>query len=202
MLFCSISRKQSSSGLSVVTATSSRVMISEVFIQAGHLFSAATLSDTSLCEITPVSFPLAFITPTERTCFSRRYCAAWCTLVSSVMEKTSFRDPMRSDTFTGPSAGNSGRIVGPTQRRLQDEFERTLRRLSGWLGYAPAQETRSGSRGFPADNIVSFNHRGHAHPRAAVFHSALDTHYFAQGSDKHLRTMGDLRGQGQGDVQL
>jgi len=31
----------------------SRVMISEVFIQAGHLFSAATLSDTSLCEINP-----------------------------------------------------------------------------------------------------------------------------------------------------
>src|SRR6267378_3377228 len=123
MLFCSISRKKSSSGLSVVTATRSRVMISEVFIQAGHLFSAATLSDTSLCEITPVSFPLAFITPTERTCFSRRYCAAWCTLVSSVMEKTSFRDPMRSDTFTGPSAGNSGRIVGPTQPLLQDEFQ-------------------------------------------------------------------------------
>src|SRR5207302_1358724 len=75
-------------------------------------------------------------------------------------------------------------------------------RLSGWIGHAPAQETRSGSRGFPADNIVSFNHRGHAHPRAAVFHSALDTHHFAQGSDKHLRTMRDLRGKCQGDVQL
>src|SRR2546430_10362901 len=107
MLFCSISRKQSSSGLSVVTATSSRVMISEVFIQAGHLFSAATLSDTSLCEITPVSFPLAFITPTERTCFSRRYCAAWCTLVSSVMEKTSFR---RSEEHTSELQSQSNLV--------------------------------------------------------------------------------------------
>src|SRR5437660_8890436 len=123
MQFCSISRKQSSSVFSAVTVTSSRVMISEVFIQAGHLFSAATLSDTSLCEITPVSLPLAFITPTERTCFSRRYCAARCTLVSSVIEKTSFRDPMRSDTFTGPSAGHSCRIVGLTQPGLQDEFQ-------------------------------------------------------------------------------
>src|SRR6267143_1929331 len=123
MPFCSISRKQSSSVFSAVTVTSSRVMISEVFIQAGHLFSAATLSDTSLCEITPLSLPLAFITPTERTCFSRRYCAARCTLVSSVIEKTSLRDPMRSDTFTGPSAGHSGRIVGLTQPGLQDEFQ-------------------------------------------------------------------------------
>src|SRR5712691_2384849 len=102
---------------------SSRVMISDAFIQAGHLFSAATLSETSLCEITPVSLPLAFITPTERTCFSRRYCAARCTLVSSVIEKISLRDPMRSDTFTGPSAGHSGRIVGLTWPRLQDEFQ-------------------------------------------------------------------------------
>src|SRR5438477_6655319 len=191
MLFCSISRKQSSSGLSVVTATSSRVMISEVFIQAGHLFSAATLSDTSLCEITPVSFPLAFITPTERTCFSRKYCAAWCTLVSSVMEKTSFRDPMRSDTFTGPSAGNSGRIVSPTQRRLQDEFQKTLPDCPAGLDMRQPRK-RDQARAASPDNIVSFNHRGHAHPRAAVFHSALDTHHFAQGSDKHLRTMRDL----------
>src|SRR6266550_5423408 len=123
MPFCSISRKQSSSVFSAVTATSSRVMMSEVFIQAGHLFSAATLSDTSLWETTPVSLPLAFITPTERTCFSRKYCAAWCTLVSSVMEKISLRDPMRSDTFTGPSAGHSGRIVGLTRPRLQDDFQ-------------------------------------------------------------------------------
>src|SRR6266478_3967716 len=135
MLFCSISRKQSSSGLSVVTATRSRVMISEVFIQAGHLFSAATLSDTSLCEITPLSLPLAFITPTERTCFSRRYCAARCTLVSSVMEKISFRDPMRSDTFTEPSAGHSGRIVGLTRPRLQDYFQNI-----------PAQEKNAGQK--------------------------------------------------------
>src|SRR6267143_7123303 len=124
MLFCSISRKHSSSVFSVVTVTSSRVMISEVFIQAGHLFSAATLSDTSLWEITPLSLPLAFITPSERTCFSRRYCAARCTLVSSVMEKTSLRDPMRSDTFTGPSAGHSGRIVGPTRPLLQHDFQK------------------------------------------------------------------------------
>src|SRR5213078_2158237 len=124
MLFRSISRKQSSSVFSAVTATSSRVMMSEVFIQAGHLFSAATLSDTSLWETTPVSLPLAFITPTERTCFSRKYCAAWCTLVSSVMEKISLRDPMRSDTFTGPSAGHSGQIVGLTRPRLQqDDFQ-------------------------------------------------------------------------------
>src|SRR5205823_13617996 len=192
MLFCSISRKQSSSVFSAVTVTSSRVMISEVFIQAGHLFSAATLSDTSLCEITPVSLPLAFITPTERTCFSRRYCAARCTLVSSVMEKISLRDPMRSDTFTGPSAGHSGRIVGLIRPRLQDDFqphsspEKMLdekREERFWQTVrqdeiTPAKETRSGSRGFPADNVVPFDHRGHAHPRTAVFHSALDTHDF------------------------
>src|SRR5437660_3233093 len=166
MQFCSISRKQSSSVFSAVTVTSSRVMISEVFIQAGHLFSAATLSDTSLCEITPVSLPLAFITPTERTCFSRRYCAARCTLVSSVIEKISLRDPMRSDTFTGPSAGDSCRIVGLTWPRLQDDFQNIpaqkknvgrekrgeilANRSAGWV--TPAKETRSGSRGFPADN--------------------------------------------------
>src|SRR6266550_2317792 len=135
MPFCSISRKQSSSVFSAVTATSSRVMMSEVFIQAGHLFSAATLSDTSLWETTPVSLPLAFITPTERTCFSRKYCAAWCTLVSSVMEKISLRDPMRSDTFTGPSAGHSGRIVGLTRPRLQDDFQNIN---------IPAQEKNAG----------------------------------------------------------
>jgi hypothetical protein len=54
------------------------------------------------------------------------------------------------------------------------------------MGYALTWEKRSGSRGFPADNVVPFNHRGHAHPGTAVFHSALDTHHFAQGSDKNL----------------
>src|SRR5947207_13727548 len=176
MPFCSIRRKQSSSVFSAVTATSSRVMMSEVFIQAGHLFSAATLSYTSLCEITPVSLPLAFITPTERTCFSRRYCAARCTLVSSVMEKISLRDPMRSDTFTAPSAGHSGRIVGLTWPRLQDDFQNIpaqkknvgrekrgeilANRSAGWVTLA--EETRSGSRGFPANNVVPFDHRGTA----------------------------------------
>src|SRR5260370_5985668 len=77
IVFYSIKRRQSSSVTSGVTVTSSRVMISAAFIQAGHLFSAATLSETSLCETTPVSLPLTFVTPTERTCFSRRYSAAW-----------------------------------------------------------------------------------------------------------------------------
>src|SRR5258706_13804296 len=40
------------------------------------------------------------------------------------MEKTSLRDPMRSDTFTGPSAGHSGRIVGPTRPLLQHDFQK------------------------------------------------------------------------------
>src|SRR6267154_6368053 len=137
MPFCSISRKQSSSVFSAVTATSSRVMMSEVFIQAGHLFSAATLSDTSLWEITPVSLPLAFITPTERTCFSRKYCAAWCTLVSSVIEKISLRDPMRSDTFTGPSAGHSGRIVGPTRPYCN--------MISGWILHPMENRSQGGN---------------------------------------------------------
>src|SRR5713226_6285039 len=122
MVFSSIKRRQSSSVISGVTVTSSRVMMSDAFIHAGHLFSAATLSDTSLCEITPESLPLAFTTPTERTCFSRRYCAACCTLVSSVMEKTSLRDPITSDTFIGLSAGQLGRMVGPTCPRMQDEI--------------------------------------------------------------------------------
>src|SRR6266704_6313666 len=76
MLFCSISRRHSSSVFSVVTVTSSRVIISEAFIQAGHLFSAATLSEMSLWEMTPASLPLPSTTPTVRTCFSRRYWAA------------------------------------------------------------------------------------------------------------------------------
>src|SRR5229473_3384909 len=121
IVFWSIKRRQSSSVISGVTVTSSRVMMSEAFIHAGHLFSAATLSETSLWEITPTTLPDAFTTPTARTCFSRKYCAVWWTLVSSVMENTSLRDPMRSDTFTGPSAGHSGAILGPTPPGMQDE---------------------------------------------------------------------------------
>ena len=48
--------------------------------------------------------------------------AAWCTLASSVMENTSLRDPIRSDTFIGPSAGQSGRMLGPTYQEMQDEI--------------------------------------------------------------------------------
>src|SRR5712691_6232658 len=131
MVFSSIKRRQSSSVISGVTVTSSRVMISEAFIHAGHLFSAATLSETSLCEITPESLPSAFITPTARTCFSRRYWAAWCTLVSSVIENTSLRDPIRSDTFIGLSRGHPCRIVGPTYPGMQDEIISPI----GWKGY-------------------------------------------------------------------
>src|SRR6267378_2389513 len=111
--------------MSGVTVTSSLVMISDAFIHAGHLFSAATLSDTSLCEITPASLPSAFTTPTARTCFSRRYCAAWCTLISSVMENISLRDPIRSETFIGLSRGHPGRMVGPTYPGMQDEILRS-----------------------------------------------------------------------------
>src|SRR6267142_406787 len=80
------------------------------------------------------------------------------------MEKISLRDPMRSDTFTRPSAGHSCRIVGPTRPRLQDDFQNIpaqeknagrekggeiLANRSARRGHAPAWETRSGSRGLP-----------------------------------------------------
>jgi hypothetical protein len=71
-------------------------------------------------------------------------------------------------------------------KRWTRKREEILANRSARRGYAPAWEKRSGSRGFPADNVVPFNHRGHAHPCTAVFHSALDTHHFAQGSDKNL----------------
>src|SRR5258708_11958635 len=99
-------------------------IMSDAFIQAGHLFSAATLSETSLWDITPTILPAAFTTPTARTCFSRRYCAAWWTLVSSVMENTSLRDPIRSATFIGPSGEQTGAIVGSTLARMQHENHR------------------------------------------------------------------------------
>src|SRR4029077_14085395 len=115
----------------------SRVMISAAFIHAGHLFSAATLSATSLCEITPASPPLAVTTPAERACCSRTSCAACSTLVSSVMEKTSLRDPMRSDTSTGPPAGHSGRIVGPTRPYCN--------MISGWILHPRENRSQGGN---------------------------------------------------------
>src|ERR1700730_7641373 len=112
------------------------------------------------------------------------------------MEKISLRDPLRSDTFNRSSEGHSCRMVGPTRPRLQDDFQNIpaqekdagrekrgeilANRSAGWDMRRP-WEKRSGSRGFPADNVVPFNDRGHAHPCTAVFHSALDTHHFAQG---------------------
>ena len=42
-------------------------MISETRIHAGHLFSAATLSEMSLCDTTPTSRFAASSTPTDRT---------------------------------------------------------------------------------------------------------------------------------------
>src|SRR5882672_2809038 len=143
MLFCSIRRKQSSSVISRVTVTSSRVIMSDAFIHAGHLFSAATLSDTSLCEITPESLPSAFTTPTARTCFSRRYCAAWCTLVSSVMENTSLRDPIRSDTFIGLSRGHPRRMVGPIYPGMQDEI---ILQIRWWCAEREALESFTAQR--------------------------------------------------------
>src|SRR6267154_6495130 len=80
-------------------------MISVTFDHAGHLFSAATLSEISLCDTTPINFPVESTTPADRTCFSRRYFAASRTLLVSGMENTSLRDPIRSATFIGPSGG-------------------------------------------------------------------------------------------------
>src|SRR5437016_6329928 len=38
------------------------------------------------------------------------------------MENTSLRDPIRSDTFIGPSAGQFRRMLGPTCQEMQDEI--------------------------------------------------------------------------------
>src|SRR6267143_3500511 len=200
IVFWSIKRRQSSSVMSDVTVTSSRVMISDAFIHAGHLFSAATLSDTSLCEITPESLPSAFTTPTARTCFSRRYCAAWCTLVSSVIENTSLRDPIRSDTFMGLPRGHPCRMVGPTYPGMQDEIVSPI----GSQGYrnrrdrvmdAPRsaknnlKKLQSRPGGFTADDIVPLDDRRHSHTCITVFHAALHANNFAEGSHEYLCAM-------------
>jgi len=74
-------------------ALSSDNMISDAFTHAGHLFSAATLSETSLCEITPTSLPLAFTTPTARTCFSSQ-------ILRGLMDTRVFGD--RKNFLAGP----------------------------------------------------------------------------------------------------
>src|SRR6266850_3615086 len=206
MVFSSIKRRQSSSVISGVTVTSSRVMISDAFIQAGHLFSAATLSETSLCESTPTSLPFASTTPTARTCFSRRYCAARCTLVSSVMEKTSLREPMRSETFIGPSDGGFRRMVGPTHRQMQhenlEEREEGLAHqcslsLSRIRRQAVAPSLFLCLSGFPPHNIVALDDCGHTHMRTAVLVPLLHAHDFARGPDEHLRAVCNFRGKRQ-----
>ena len=70
------------------------------------------------------------------------------------------------------------------------------------MGLVPAQKSASSPSRFSAKYIIPFDHRGHTHPRIAVFHSALNTHHFAQGSDQDLRTMRYLRWERQRDVQL
>src|SRR3974390_70037 len=104
---------RSSKLLSGLTVSRSRLITSETLTHAGHLFSAAILSEISLWEMTPTSLPPLLTTPAERTSLVRRYCAASSTFLSSRMEKPSVRDPIRSATLIGPS-GQGFRYATPS----------------------------------------------------------------------------------------
>src|SRR5713226_6187008 len=106
------------------------------------------------------------------------------------MENTSLRDPMRSETFTGPSAGDSGRIVGPTRPGLQHEFEKFH---PGENSERDSRDSRIVTLDGPRAAPGNVGQARAASPRiisyrsiTAAFHSALHSHHFALGSDKNL----------------
>src|SRR5258708_3341950 len=131
------------------------------------------------------------------------------------MEKTSLREPIRSATFTGPSEGTVWPDSRPNLPSIATRFldnsrhkkkqhirdEALANRQTG-LEMGPLKNLGSCSGSFPANDIVSFNHCGNSHTSIAVFHPALDSYYFAQGSDENLRTIRYLRGKRHCYVQM
>src|SRR5260370_41297973 len=88
------------------------------------------------------------------------------------------------------------------RQKTRSGKEKILARNVPHDGIPVAQEGGSSPRGFPPNNIVPLYHGGHPHTRAAVFHSALNSHYFAQRPDKNLRTMCYFGWKRQRNVQL
>src|SRR5580692_9419463 len=128
------------------------------------------------------------------------------------MENTSLRDPIRSDTFIGPSAGRSGRMLGPTHPEMQDENS-SGDESAGWIeeeSYVLVfsacvlrdQEITSCPGRFAANDIVPFDNRGHSHACIAIYHAALHANNFAQGSYEYFCAMSNFSWQSQRDIQL
>src|SRR6266849_5824584 len=60
----------------------------------------------------------------------------------------------------------------------------------------------SGSAIFSANDVVALDDRSYPHARAAVLQALLDSDHLPESSHKHFRSVGNLRGQRQGNVQL
>src|SRR5580704_1511334 len=123
------------------------------------------------------------------------------------MENTSLRDPIRSATFIGPSRGQPGRMVGPSCTKMQDEiFGFTCAGLTGrqnsvvrlvrlcLLCALQSVELRPGS--FPADDIVTLDHRRNTHASIAVFRVAFHPHNSSESPHENFGPMRDLGWQG------
>src|SRR5579885_644064 len=123
-----------------VTLKSLVLIMSETFTQAGHRFFAATLSEMSLCAITPASCPSLFTTPAARICFSYKYCAASSTEASSRTAKISLRDPIKSETFMGSSpseCAHSDRRDSPSFGLAEGSPALARWKASRYVAYTP-----------------------------------------------------------------
>ncbi len=93
-----------------------------------------------------------------------------------------------------------GRCVGC--RRKGGSSRGTVGCLAGrTTGGSAATQSPPRPRGlrpavFSANDVVPLDHRRDAHPRAAVFHAALDAHDLAERTHKDFRSVGNFRGQG------
>ncbi len=88
------------------------------------------------------------------------------------------------------------------QDETQREAKTAVSASKVWQKSGKKGKSGFSSSRFPANDVVAFNYRCHAHPGGAIFRPAFHAHHPAMRADKHFGAMGDFRRQGHGNIHL